>query len=403
VIYYRNWYYNTLRKRIVQYPDPVYFSGKSKMKSTYISIVFTSVVLGFSLLALTCTPVALFSSAPSAPPTSDVQLVEAIENVFVDIAHRSKPAIVTITAKNVTRGSEKKPDQHGSGFIFRKEGHIVTNNHVINGAGRIFVRIFDKREFIAEVVGGDAGTDIAVLKIETGKELPTLPFADSDRVKVGQFAIAIGNPFQLDYTVTTGIVSAKGRSLLPDDKLIRYQDFIQTNAWINKGNSGGPLLNIHGEVMGMNAMIRNPDGVPVTAPVRAGAGFAIPINQVKKISEQLVTHGRVTRGWLGIGLDRAPKGVRVTRVFPSSPAKLGGIERRDVIVEYNGQKIQDGQQLKFLIADSAGEKIEITVIRRGKPKTLNVMIGQMAPERMGIQTKPQPSKPSQEQPREEKK
>ena len=367
------------------------------MKSPYISVVFTSVFLSFSLLALTCTPVELVNSTPPAPSLSGVQLVESIENVFVDIAHRSKPAIVSITATNVTRGSEQKADQHGSGFIFRKEGYIVTNNHVINGAKRIRVRIFDNRKFIAEVVGRDAGTDIAVLKIEASKELPTLPFADSDRVRVGQFAVAIGNPFQLDYTVTTGIVSAKGRSLLPDsDRLIRYQDFIQTNAWINKGNSGGPLLNIRGEVIGMNAMIRNPDGVPATAAVRAGAGFAIPINQVKKISDQLVTHGSVIRGWLGIRMDEAPKGVRVVTVFASSPAKLGGIERRDAIVEYNGHEIRDKQHLKFLVADSAGEKIEITVLRRGKREILNVTIGQMAPERMGIQTKPQPSQSSKE-------
>lgn len=372
------------------------------MKSNYISIVLMSVVLSGSFLVLACTTqVESANSTPPGPSLSDVQLVEAMENVFVDIAHRSKPAIVSITATNVKHGTEQKPDQHGSGFIFRKDGYIATNNHVINGAKLIRVRIFDNRKFIAKLVGGDAGTDIAVLKIKTDKELPTLPFADSDRVKVGQFAIAIGNPFRLDYTVTTGIVSAKGRSLLPDSgKLIRYQDFIQTNAWINKGNSGGPLLNIRGEVMGMNAMIRSPDGVPLTAPVRAGAGFAIPINQVKKISGQLVAHGKVTRGWLGIRMREAPRGVRVATVFPSSPAKLGGLELRDVIVEYNGQKIQDGQQLKFLIADSAGEKIVVTVLRRGKRKTLNVTIGEMAPERMGIETEPRPSK---EQPQNKKK
>ena len=181
------------------------------------------------------------------------------------------------------------------------------------------------------------------LKINVQEELPVLPFGDSDRVKVGQFTIAIGNPFQLNYTVTTGIVSGKGRSLVPAimirfQDLIQYQDFIQTDAWINRGNSGGPLLNIRGEVIGINSAIRRPDDSPATAAVRAGAGFAIPINLVRKVSDQLIANGQVIRGWLGIFMSSHADGIRVTRFSDPSPARQGGMEVGDIIVEYNGTR-----------------------------------------------------------------
>lgn len=240
------------------------------------------------------------------------------------------------------------------------------------------------------MVGTDPTTDIAVLKINTTEELTPLPLADSDQVKVGQFAIAIGNPFQLDYTVTTGIISGKGRSLLPDSAdLIRLQDFIQTDAWINRGNSGGPLLNIRGEVIGINAMIRRPDDAPATEAVRAGAGFAIPINLVKKISNQLIANGQVIRGWLGIRMQPEVEGIRVYQVLDASPAKRGGIQSGDVIIEYNGQKVQDTRRLKLLIADTlVGEKIKLTVRRRGERKELTITIGRMSPLSMGKQVEP---------------
>ena len=164
-------------------------------------------------------------------------------------------------------------DRKEPGFIFRKDGYILTNNHVVNGAQRITVRLFDGREFKdVQLIGFDPNTDVAVLKIDVQAELPVLPFADSDRVKVGQFAIAIGNPFQLNYTVTTGIVSGKGRMLLPAFTM-HYQDFIQTDAWINRGNSGGPLLNIHGEVIGINSAIRRADDAPNGGRSQSGCRF----------------------------------------------------------------------------------------------------------------------------------
>jgi S1-C subfamily serine protease len=367
------------------------------MKNIYRFRLFLLFVVGFSIL--TCSNRSLNSANPAVPPPlSDIQLLEAIENAFVSIAERSKPAVVSITARNVTKKGfhpwtpEQKFDElNGTGFIFRKEGYILTNDHVVNGAKQIVIRTFDNREFKdAQLIGTDPSTDIAVLKIDAAAELMSIPLANSDRVRVGQFVIAIGNPFQLDYTVTMGIVSGKGRSLLPDSvDLIRYQDFIQTDAWINKGNSGGPLLNIYGEVIGINSLIRRADDVPATEAVRAGAGFAIPINMVKKISNQLMTNGRVIRGWLGIKMEEATDGIHVRQVFDSSPAKNGGVEAADVIIEYNGQRVRNTRELRFMIADSlVGEKVEMTVLRHGLEQKLVITIGEMPPKYTGMKSEP---------------
>ena len=348
---------------------------------------FFKLVIPFTLFSLlfACSkaqPPPVNPTQSSDTPLSGVRLLESIENAFVGVAERSNPAIVGITALDVqrqgarARGADR---QEGTGFIFRQNGYILTNNHVVNGANRITVRLFDGREFgEAELVGVDPNTDVAVLKIDAEEELPVLPFADSDRIKVGQFAIAIGNPFQLNYTVTTGIVSGKGRMLLPAFTM-HYQDFIQTDAWINRGNSGGPLLNIRGEVIGINSAIRRADDVPTTDAVKAGAGFAIPINLVKKVSAQLIAHGQVIRGWLGIRMRSHAEGIRVTGFSdPPSPAKQGGMEAGDIIVAYNGQETREMRKFRFLIAESmVGEEVIFTVIRRGERKELSIKIGRM--------------------------
>ena len=292
------------------------------------SCFFSPVVaLTLFLLLFACSQAQLHPVDPAHTAPSGVQLLESIENAFVSLAEKSNPAVVGITALNVERQgilSRNAERQEGTGFIFRKDGYILTNNHVVTGAKQITVRLFDSREFKdVQLVGVDPNTDIAVLKIDTQEPLPVLPFADSDKVRVGQFAIAIGNPFQLNYTVTAGIVSGKGRSLVPTF-MIRYQDFIQTDAWINRGNSGGPLLNIHGEVIGINSAIRRPDDVPATEAVKAGAGFAIPINLVRKVSDQLIANGQVIRGWLGILMRQHDEGIRVTGFANPSPARQGG-------------------------------------------------------------------------------
>ena len=328
--------------------------------------------------------VVVSSCAQLVDQPSDLELLASVENAFVNIVNRSKPAIVGI----FVRGSEESEPQHrvGSGFIFRKEGYILTNDHVVRDARRITVILLDDSIFEAEVVGTDVNTDVAVLKIEREKEFPVLPLADSSKVRVGQFAIAIGNPFRLDYTVTTGVVSGKGRSILHGFSLIRYQDFIQTDAWINTGSSGGPLLNIHGEVIGINALIRrlNNNNENIPAPAMAGAGFAIPINLAKSIGDQLIASGRVIRGYLGVWMRETKEGIRIRPVGEDTPAYLGGLRRNDIIFEYNGKKVQKSLELQMLVAESqVGKQSVIRVLRQGHERTLNVTIGEVPPEWTG--------------------
>ncbi len=328
-------------------------------------------------ILLVCTS-AMLASCGRAQPT-DVELLSSIENAFVSVAERSIPAIVGVSAH---LGPRQRSE--GSGFIFRKDGYILTNAHVLMDSRRITIQRRDGNEFDAKVVGTDLNTDLAVLKIDVKEELPVLPFADSDEVRVGQFAIAIGNPFRLDYTVTTGIVSGKGRTILSADTIIRYEDFIQTDAWINTGNSGGPLLNIHGEVIGINALIRRAVDSAVPDSIRAGAGFAIPSNLVQKIGTQLIANGRIIRGFLGIGMREVAEGIYVSSVRRNTPAALGGLRRGDVIIKYNGKKVQDTNQFKMLIADSqVGEASKITLLRNGVARTLTVTIAEMPPQLTG--------------------
>ncbi len=314
-------------------------------------------------------------SSGTMQPT-DVELLGSIENAFVNIAKQSKPAIVGVSVER--RHESGTVQQEGSGFIFRTDGYILTNDHVVRDAAVIRVQLLDRSQFEAKLIGTDINTDIAVLKINAKKELPILQLANSEQVQVGQFAIAIGNPFQLNHTVTTGIVSGKERVILPERGLIRYQDFIQTDAWINTGNSGGPLLNIHGEVIGINALIRRPDDTPATNAVRAGAGFAIPSNLVEKIGMQLIANGRIIRGFLGIRMQPATQGIRVMSVLRDMPAHLGGLQRNDIIVGYNGKKVEDINEFKMWIADSqVGKSSQVTVLREGHERIFTVTIAEM--------------------------
>ncbi len=336
----------------------------------------------FLFILLISTTISMFSCGRGTKQPTDVELLSAIENAFVNVAAKSTPAIVGVSTVYLNAAGQYQ-QLEGSGFIVRKEGYILTNEHVIRDAAKLKIRLLNGSQLDAQLVGTDLNTDIAVLKIDADEELPVLPLADSEKVRVGQFAIAIGNPFRLDYTVTRGIVSGKGRTILHHDpNIIRYEDFIQTDAWINTGNSGGPLLNIHGEVIGINALIRRPDNAPndprVPRVVRAGAGFAIPSNLVKKVSNQLIANGRVIRGFLGIGMMEAPQGIRVHKVTRDSPAHRGGLQRGDIIVKYNGQTVQDPNAFKMWIADSqVGKESKITFLRKGQERTLNVIIAEM--------------------------
>ncbi|MDE0298935.1 MAG: trypsin-like peptidase domain-containing protein [Candidatus Poribacteria bacterium] len=345
-------------------------------------------LLVLSVLVSTCNTSIQPTSPNRAPMVStEIELLESMQSAFVNIYDECKLAVVSVSARNVRRkagfGNAKNAplDQlEGTGIIFRSDGYIVTNDHVVNGAETIRVRPFNRQWYDAELIGEDASTDIAVLKIDAGEELPTLSFADSDEVRVGQFAIAIGNPFGLDFTITTGIVSGIGRALPLGDSINRYQDFIQTDAWLSKGNSGGPLLNIYGKVIGLNSVIRKTDDAIATDAVKAGASFAIPINLVKRISDQLVNNRKVTRGWLGVRMSKVREGIRIRGVIPSSPAERGGLQRGDIITLYKDAEVAEPRQLQFLIAESlVGEKAEITILRNGQHKTVEIAIGEIPP------------------------
>ncbi len=275
---------------------------------------------------------------------------------------------------------EFKQKSLGTGFILDEEGYIVTNHHVIKNADEIRVKLKSGEEYDARIEGTDATTDLALIKIEADGDLPTLEMGNSDKLKIGQWIIAIGNPFGLEHTVTAGIISAKGRVIGAGP----YDDFIQTDASINPGNSGGPLINMDGEVVGISTAI---------VAGGTGIGFAIPITMAKDIIEQLKQTGEVTRGWLGVGiqdLDEDLKdyygvehGVLVTQVFSGDPADQAGIQPQDVILAVNGTSVDSARELSKVVADlSVGETAEIKINRKGEIKTLEVKIAKRDESRL---------------------
>jgi len=280
----------------------------------------------------------------------------------------------------------------GSGFMISKDGIILTNNHVVEDAKEITVTLTDKSEYKAKVLGRDPKTDLAVIKIEPKRSLPVATLGDSDSLQVGDWVMAIGNPFGLSNTVTAGIVSAKGRSLGSGP----YDDFIQTDASINPGNSGGPLFNENGEVVGINSAIFSQSGGNI------GIGFAIPINLAKKLVPELEEHGSVTRGWLGVSIQKVTpelagslgltdsRGALVAEVTSGSPAAKGGMERGDVIVGFNGKKVDESSALPRIVAETAvGKTVPVEVVRNGKTKTLSVTVARMAEETAAAENSPE--------------
>jgi serine protease Do len=277
------------------------------------------------------------------------------------------------------QGPERRAGGMGSGFVMSADGYIVTNNHVIDGAEEIRVRLIDRREFDAKVVGVDGRSDLALLKIEANG-LPAIRFARPDSLRVGEWVVAIGSPFGLDYSASAGIVSAIGRSI-PTERGEDYVPFIQTDVAINPGNSGGPLFNLDGEVVGVNSQIYTRSGGSI------GLSFAIPVEVVLEVVTQLKDSGRVQRGWLGVyiqdvdralaeslGLDK-PQGALIAQVEPDSPADKAGLEAGDVVVVFSGRPIVDASDLPHIVGQmKPGASADAEIIRKGKRKVLKVVV-----------------------------
>ncbi|MCU7863011.1 MAG: DegQ family serine endoprotease, partial [Candidatus Thiodiazotropha sp. (ex Lucinoma borealis)] len=284
---------------------------------------------------------------------------------------------------------EEGPEKRslGSGFIISEDGFILTNNHVVDEADQILVRMNDRREFVAEVIGKDERSDIALIKIDAD-DLPVVDIGDSEKLKVGEWVLAIGSPFGFDHSVTAGIVSAKGRNLPSEN----YVPFIQTDVAINPGNSGGPLFNLDGKVVGINSQIYSRSGGFM------GLSFAIPIEMAINVAEQLKTRGRVTRGWLGVLIQDVtndladsfamdhPRGALIARVLPDSPSEKAGLQVGDVILEFNGTKIATSSELPPLVGRSNVDKPAVlTILRNGKSKQVKVNIGELpADDKMAL-------------------
>jgi serine protease Do len=288
--------------------------------------------------------------------------------------------------------SPHKPQKHrsmgqGSGFIISADGYIMTNNHVVGDADKVSVQLLDGREYDAKIIGTDPPSDVALIKIEADEKLPFLQLGDSDKLEVGDWVLAFGNPFGLSHTLTAGIVSAKGRSGIG---LNDFENFIQTDAAINPGNSGGPLVNLDGEVIGMNSAIFTRSGGYM------GIGFAIPINMAKNIYQQLVEHGSVIRGRLGVLIQDLNKelaesfdidqreGILIAQVMEDSPAEKAGLKQGDIILKLNGKKVDQVAKFRNQIAMTRpGTKVDIVVLRDGHKKTIKVKIGTMKTDDKG--------------------
>jgi serine protease Do len=335
---------------------------------------------------------------------------KSLGSAFVEVAKKVQPAVVNVTTEKTVsmkpwgdrfgedffkgspfeeffrgfgspreKGKEFKQKQRsgGSGVIVDKEGYIVTNNHVVEGVDKVKVKLNDGREFTATVKGQDKRTDLAVLQIKA-KDLPVAVLGDSDKLEVGEWAIAIGSPFGLEHTVTVGVISAKGRSGLGTGT---YEDFVQTDASINPGNSGGPLINIDGEVIGINAMIIQPG---------TGIGFAIPINMVKQILTDLIKQGKVVRPWLGITAQdltaemmehfqvKEKEGVLVGQIYPGTGAEKAGLTSGDIIKSVDDKPVKSVQELvREIQKKKVGQKVKLSIVRDGKTMSLDVTTSAM--------------------------
>jgi len=350
---------------------------------------------------------------PSSPQAaSGLALAEALQLGFVDVAQHVRPAVVHLgtiqraksrRGPNVPQGNDdpffrdffnqffgsEGPDSRsefrrpglGSGVIIDKRGLVLTNFHVVKGADEILIRLSDKREYRGQILGTDPKTDLAVVKFQPDHEITVASLGDSDALRVGEWAIAIGNPFGLDQTVTVGVISATGRS---DVGIATYENFIQTDASINPGNSGGPLVNLKGQVIGVNTAI---------VAAGQGIGFAIPINMVKRVVDQLVDKGKVVRGWLGVALQplspdlaqslglAGTNGAVVGSTITGSPAAQAGLQQGDVIVAYDNTPVDDYRHVQRLVAETrVGKSVTLQVVRKKQKMDVAVTIAEVPDE-----------------------
>lgn len=361
--------------------------GYTKNMARLLSTIGKAAFLAGTLMA-GLWPLSFASAAEPSAPTSGtsngLRLLEEMQAVITELAEAAKPPVVslfpiTATGKGREFSQERIPNAPGSGagVIMNPDGHIITNNHVVGDSTEIEVRLSDKTKLIAQVVGKDPDTDLAVLKVTTDHPLPSARFGDSTTVRVGQWVLAVGNPFGLERTVTLGVVSGIGRENV---NLSRYENFIQTDASINPGNSGGPLFNLRGEVIGINTAIIN---------FAQGIGFAIPSNMAKQVLQQLVAQGRVVRGWLGVGIQpltpelakkfgvTEQEGVLVNEVFEKDPAAAAGIKPGDVITRIEGAVIDSPNRLSRIIAGLLpGATAKVEVVRNQQRIVLNVALSE---------------------------
>ncbi len=356
-------------------------------------------------------------SASEARSSTPRMLESGAPFSFADLVERVSPAVVTITAieqetaadqqsqlddlpapfkdlfNQFNQGRQLQPRKAvsmGSGFIIDKGGIVVTNNHVIDGAKKITVKMPDGRSLDAKLIGADAATDVAVLRVKSDKPLPTVEFGDDRQLRVGDWVVAVGNPFGLSNSVTAGIVSSIGRDIGSGP----YTDFIQIDAPINRGNSGGPTFDLRGQVIGMNSMIFSPSGGSV------GIGFAIPASTIRDVIEQLEAHGHVARGWLGVEIQSItpeiasslgmtePKGAIIASVVPDGPAAKAGLKQGDVVLSVNGKQVEDSRDLSRRVASlAAGTTASLTVDRGGKIETITAHIAPRKDEKVASNDK----------------
>jgi serine protease Do len=378
------------------------------------------VAVGLFVTIAAKNPASESSPASGAIPESVTAPAEQLGRAYAAVAAHVKPAVVSVYSEKTVRfqspefpfpfgddffdqffgeqfqlprmppghPKEFRVPQHGmgTGMVIDKKGHILTNYHVVQDVDEIKVQLADKRTFMAKIVGADRKTDVAVLELKGAvpNDLPTVEFGDSDALSDGNLVMAIGAPFGLTQTATTGIISAKGRS---DVGIADYEDFLQTDAAINPGNSGGPLINMRGEVIGMNSAIATNVGQ------FEGVGFAIPMNMIKSMLPTLTKGGSITRGMIGVSIQDVTrelaeqfhlsgnKGALISEVNKGSPAEKAGLKAGDVVVRFNGRGIGDSAQLRNMVAASApGSTASVVVVRNGREETLNVTIGKMSPE-----------------------